>query len=129
MADVHISPHTVMFLNGMGHDVVRVNSVMAPTALDSEILVKAIEEGRVVLTQDLGFSSLIASENLRAPSLITLRLRDKRVSNVNRRLDDVLPALENAVTMGVMATVTDSRVRVRHLPPRLSPTPNGFVSR
>ena len=38
IADVHISPRTVQFLNSIGHDVVTVQSVLPPDAPDREIV-------------------------------------------------------------------------------------------
>jgi len=60
IADIHISPRTVEQLIESGHDVVRVNDVLSFTATDEEIVAKAIEDDRTILTQDLDFSSIIA---------------------------------------------------------------------
>ncbi|MBI5627911.1 MAG: DUF5615 family PIN-like protein, partial [Candidatus Rokubacteria bacterium] len=59
LADLHISPRTVRFLQALGHDVVRVPDLMSPRATDAEIVLMAIQEGRVILTQDLDFSALV----------------------------------------------------------------------
>ena len=116
IADVHISPRTVQFLNSIGHDVVTVQSVLPPDAPDREIVRMASQLGRVVLTQDLGFSGILAKAGLTKPSLVSLRLSDPRVDNVNQRLRQVLPTLEGDVAEGIIATVEDDRVRVRRLP-------------
>jgi predicted nuclease of predicted toxin-antitoxin system len=58
LADMHISPRTVGHLRASGHDVVRVNALLPPTAADEDVLRLAISEKRVVLTQDLDFSRL-----------------------------------------------------------------------
>jgi predicted nuclease of predicted toxin-antitoxin system len=60
LADMHISPRTVAWLRSLGHDVVRVDEVLQPTASDEAIVDRARKEGRVVLTQDLDFSAIIA---------------------------------------------------------------------
>ena len=60
LADMHISPRTVEFLRTHGHDVVRVNEILPPQATDEEIVARADEDGRIVLTQDLDFSAIIA---------------------------------------------------------------------
>jgi predicted nuclease of predicted toxin-antitoxin system len=115
LADIHISPRTVRFLNGLAHDVVRVDSVLPVTASDEEIVAKAVEEGRAVLTQDLDFSDIVALSGKAAPSLVSLRLSDSRVENVNRILELALPTLEGGKA-GFIASVEDSRVRTRPLP-------------
>ena len=38
LADLNISPSTVSFLRDLGHDVVRVDAVLANTASDQEIV-------------------------------------------------------------------------------------------
>ena len=118
IADVHISPSTVRSLNELGHDVIRVNAVLPNNTADREIVNWAAANDRVVLTQDLDFSDIIALSGADKPSLITLRLSDSRVDNVNGILQSVLPELEREVVNGMIATVEDNRVRVRALPVR-----------
>lgn len=60
LADIHISPDTVRFLRDAGHDAVRVNEVLPPTSSDRGIVAYARAEGRIVLTQDLDFSAIVA---------------------------------------------------------------------
>ena len=81
-ADMHISPLTVQHLTERGHDVVRSNSVLPDNAPDDEIAMRAMTDNRAVLTQDLGFSTMIALSGAIRPSIITLRLSDSRVENV-----------------------------------------------
>lgn len=116
LADIHISSRTVRFLNDCGHDVIPITSVLAPTAPDDEIVAKAIEFRRVVLTQDLDFSEIVALSGRTEPSVISIRLFDSRVENVNRKLELALPMLENDVLAGVIATVEEFCVRTRFLP-------------
>ena len=116
LADIHISPRTVQFLNDRGHDVMPMTSVLAATAADDEIVAKAVELQRTVVTQDLDFSEIVALSRKTEPSVVLLRLSDSRVDNVNRKLELVLPMLEDAVADGVIATVEDYRIRVRSLP-------------
>ena len=116
LADVHISPTTVQYLNRLGHDAIRATSVLPPAAPDDDIVAKAIELGRAMLTQDLDFSDIVALSGKADPSLITLWLSDSRVENVNRVLASVLPTLEEEVDRGIIATVEDNRVRTRRLP-------------
>ena len=116
LADVHISPSTVQHLNELGHDAIRSNAVLPDNAPDRDIVAWAAANGRVALTQDLDFSEIVALSGATQPSLITLRLSDSRVENVNRVLESVLPKLEDAVEAGIAATVEDGRVRIRRLP-------------
>jgi predicted nuclease of predicted toxin-antitoxin system len=116
VADMHISPRTVLHLRRSGHDVVRVSEILPPTAPDEDVLAVAITENRVVLTQDLDFSRLVAVSGNVHPSVISLRLSSSRVEHVHQILDRVLPGLESIVVEGAIVAVEDERVRRRSLP-------------
>lgn len=118
LADVHISPLTVEVLRSQGYDIVRTTDLLPATASDAEILELARVEGKVVLTQDLDFSMLVALSNYGLHSLITLRLSSARPDVVAQRLLDVLPTVETELTEGAAITISDDSVRVRKLPIR-----------
>ncbi len=50
LADLQISPRTVLFLRELGHDVVRVSDVLPGTTADRVIVEFARENERVILT-------------------------------------------------------------------------------
>ena len=116
LADMHISPETVGFLRRLGHDVIRVNAVMAASAPDQSIIAYAAQNDRVVLTQDLDFSALIALSGATRPSVITLRLSSSRIEHVNGILEKLLPTVEAEVNTGCLITAEDHAVRCRLLP-------------
>lgn len=113
---MHISPETVIFLRKRGHDVLRVDEVLPPTASDQSIIEEAAREHRAVLTQDLDFSALIAVSGASHPSIITLRLASSRVEHVNATLERVLPVLAEDIDGGTLITVEDHGIRKRSLP-------------
>jgi predicted nuclease of predicted toxin-antitoxin system len=94
LADLHISPQTVVFLKSLGHDVIRVGDVVPINATDELIIEQARRDSRIILTQDLDFSRLIAISGESAPSLISLRLNSSRIEYVNTLLSRVLPDLD-----------------------------------
>jgi predicted nuclease of predicted toxin-antitoxin system len=116
LADMHISPVTVRFLQGLGHEAVRINEVMTLNASDREIVERAGSSERVILTQDLDFSEIIALSGKMKPSLISLRLSSSRIEFVNAILEKVLPRIEKDVEKGVIISVEDDKIRIRHLP-------------
>jgi len=122
LADVHISPLTVAALRLQGYDVVRTTDLLPATATDAEILELARVEGKVVLTQDLDFSMLVALSNYGVPSLITLRLSSAKPDVVAQRLLDVLPTVKTALMEGAAISISDDSVRVRKLPMRRNNT-------
>jgi predicted nuclease of predicted toxin-antitoxin system len=116
LADAHVSSRTVEFLRTLGHDVQRVVDVLPPASADEAIVELAASDSRIILTQDLDFSAIIALRGESFPSLISLRLSSSRVEHVNGVLERILPQVEAAVVAGSIVTVEDQRIRVRSLP-------------
>jgi predicted nuclease of predicted toxin-antitoxin system len=97
---------------------VRVSNFLPANASDTEILDLARHEGRVVITQDVDFSALLALGGQNQPSLVTLRLLNTDPDVVTARLREVFPRVENALRQGSAVTVEEDTVRVRQLPIR-----------
>jgi len=118
LADVHISPLTVAVLKLQGYDILRSTDLLPATAADIDILELARVEGRIIITQDLDFSMLIAVGKYNQPSLVTLRLSSAKPDVITQRLLEVLPQLEEELTQGSALTIDDNSVRIRKLPIR-----------
>jgi len=118
LADMNISPQTVTFLQQQGWDIVRVVEVLPATTPDPEIMEFARREERVIVTQDLDFSTLLALGGYNQPSLITLRLSASDPDTVNQKLIKVLPGVEELLEEGCAVTIQDTNVRIRKLPIR-----------
>lgn len=86
LANMTISPKTVEALRQQGWDIVRVSQLLPVNASDQEILDLARQEDRVVVTQDLDFSALLALGGYNRPSLITLRLSVSNPETVTKKL-------------------------------------------
>jgi predicted nuclease of predicted toxin-antitoxin system len=113
---MNLSPRTVEALQRQGWDIVRVSDLLPVTASDEEILELAQREGRVIVTQDLDFSALLALGDYSRPSLITLRLSFTDPETVTCRLLDVVPGIEHRLREGLAVTIEDVSVRARRLP-------------
>jgi predicted nuclease of predicted toxin-antitoxin system len=109
-------PTTVRFLRSLGHDVLRVDDLLAPTATDEAVVAAASRDGRYILTQDLDFSAIVALSGRTVPSVISLRLSSSRVERVNSVLQEVLSVVEPDLLQGAIVAVEDGRIRVRRLP-------------
>ena len=116
LADMNISPKTVAALRQRGWDIVRVPEFLPVDAPNQEMLQLARQEDRVVVTQDLDFSALLALDGYDRPSLITLRLPASDPETVTQRLLEVLPYVERHLQKGCAVTIEDVVVRVRLLP-------------
>ena len=85
-------------------------------AEDSEILKFASQQNRVIITQDLDFSSLLALGGYEKPSLITFRLSVPDPEIITRKLLAVLPDIEEGLLEGCAVVIDDRRTRLRRLP-------------
>ena len=116
LVDMNLSPKTVTNLQQHGWDVLRVAQVLPMDTEDSEILEYARQEDRVIITQDLDFSSLLALGGYRKPSLITFRLSVPDPETITQKLLELLPDIVNRLAEGCVVTIDDRKVRVRRLP-------------
>jgi len=116
LANMNISPRTVEALRQHGWDIVRASEFLSVNASDQAILSFARREGRVVVTQDLDFSALLALGGYERPRLITLRLAVSDPETITRRLLDELPRFEQVLRESCAITIEDIAVRVRKLP-------------
>lgn len=116
LADMNISPQTVNALQEKGVDIVRVSRILPVTSSDAEILNLARKEKRVVVTQDLDFSSLLALGGFDSPSLITMRMTVSDPEAITKKLLEVLPEIQDVLSKGCAITVDDYSFRIRWLP-------------
>ena len=116
LADAGISPKTVAFLNAAGHDAVHVRQIGLQRALDADIVRRARQEGRVVLTFDLDFGQILALGVADSPSVVIFRLSDETSTSVNWKLEAVITERRAELEQGALILVEDGRYRMRPLP-------------
>lgn len=63
LADAGVSPRTVEFLSGLGHDAVHVRTLGLQRSPDGELVNQARADSRIVLTFDLDFGEILALES------------------------------------------------------------------
>ena len=115
---MNISPQSVTALRDLGWDIIRVTAVLPHNAPDDEILAWARDNDRVLVTQDLDFSTLLALSGFSQPSLITLRLNNADPDSVTEKLLMALEQHESILAQGYAVTVTPFAIRTRKLPVR-----------
>jgi len=116
LADMNVSPVTVEQLKNLKWDIIRVSEIMDIRSRDTEILLYAKENDRVIITQDLDFSTLLAISGYKKPSLINLRLEENRPDSVAKRLLMAVAGMENELAEGAVLSVDDVSIRYRLLP-------------
>jgi predicted nuclease of predicted toxin-antitoxin system len=107
---------TVHALRERGHDAVHLEEVRLERLPDREILERARQERRVILTFDLDFGDLLAAGILDTPSVLVFRLQNQTPSSVTPRLLAVLSETQPELEAGAVVIVEEARYRIRRLP-------------
>jgi predicted nuclease of predicted toxin-antitoxin system len=105
LLDMGLAQSTAEFLKSLGHAAVHLRDEGLQRLPDDEIVTKAKNEQRVIITHDLDFGRIV-----------TLRLTDMSPRVVNRALSAVLDDAAGALREGALVTVTDGGIRIRTLP-------------
>jgi len=116
LLDMGIAQATGRHLRASGHDVVHLLEQQLACLPDDQIVAKAQEEGRAIVTHDLDFGRIVALSGRSVPSVVTLRLGDMTPARVNVALDTALRAAGRSLEKGALVTITDRGIRVRVLP-------------
>jgi len=98
-----------------GHDAVHLREIGLQRMVDPDILEKARIEGRILLTMDLGFGSLLAASS-QLPSVVIFRLDVETPARVNAHLASVLAGYQGQLETGALPSVREKVVRIRVLP-------------
>jgi predicted nuclease of predicted toxin-antitoxin system len=112
LVDASSGMAVVRYLREIGHDVAAVAEMM-PHAPDHEILVLAVDENRILITNDKDFGELIYRNGLNHAGVLFLRPRDENPSSRVSMLEFVLNNHSSQLP-GSFVVVTEDRVRIRH---------------
>jgi predicted nuclease of predicted toxin-antitoxin system len=116
---MNISPLTVEQLRARGWNISRVSEIMEKESSDIDILIYAQMQNKVVITQDLDFSTLLALRGYTKPSVINLRLENPRPDLVSARIIDVVSMMQKELEEGVVISVDETSARYKNLPIRV----------
>ena len=116
IVDMPLSPALASWLNGEGHDAVHAASLGLHRATDGEIITRAIEESRTIITADLDYPRLLALARAEGPSLILFRGGDWSEAELVARMQQILGSLPDPDIARSLLVVTRDRVRRRRLP-------------
>ena len=116
LLDMGLAQRTAVHLRNLGFDAVHLRDQGLQRMPDNDIVIKAIQEDRIILTHDLDFGRIVALSGAGLPSVATFRLANMRPDNVNRHLVDLLERFGDELSAGALASVTDESIRIRRLP-------------
>ena len=103
----------VGYLRQSGHDVLSVAEAM-PGAPDEEGLARAVREGRILVTNDKDFGTLVFRGGWAPAGVLLLRLQDERPARRVQVLASVLEHFGDRLA-GHFIVATERGVRVRPL--------------
>jgi predicted nuclease of predicted toxin-antitoxin system len=101
------------YLKDAGHDVLLVGEVM-PQADDTEILTRAFEEQRIVITNDKDFGELAVHSGQPNSGVVLLRLRDEGNTSRVRVIAALVEQYAGRLS-GNFVVVKEKSVRIRQL--------------
>jgi predicted nuclease of predicted toxin-antitoxin system len=88
-----LSPGLAQWLSDQGHDAVHAGNLGLQRAQDSDIIARARQGSRTVVTADLDYPRLLALARTIEPSLILFRHSNWSEADVVARLSEVLAGL------------------------------------
>ncbi len=114
VVDANLPPEIVDFLIEQGHDAVYSATLLSSRSPDTDVVARAAEEGRILLTRDLGIAEIILNSGRRVPSLITMRLGSSSTEILVQALAS-LAALEEPLLHGALVTIDEKGARAHPL--------------
>jgi len=116
LLDMNLSPRLATVFREKGYESVHWIEVGPPKADDRDILRWANENGWIIVTNDLDFGAILASEGLRFPSVIQIRRLELFPDSLFPILERVIQRFANELKRGAIIVVDEKKMRVRPLP-------------
>ena len=103
-------------LRRAGHDAVHLVEYDMLRSDDVDVLIRARDEERTVVSADSDFAMLLATQKGTRPSFVLFRHRTGSPASQLEQLIARLPSITKALEEGSIVVFEESRIRVRKLP-------------
>ena len=111
-----IASKVAIWLKSLGHDSIHLNDEGLYSLADEDIIEKAINEKRIILTADMDFGQLLSINSIRSVSVIQFRVSDFTPQNIIIKLELLFEKFADQLNSEFIITVEDNRIRYRKLP-------------
>ena len=116
LLDQGLPRSTAELLRTAGHDAVHTGEIGMARAEDQAIIDHAVAEGRVVVTLDSDFHTLLALAGASTPSVVRIRIQGMRAQKCAEVIESVLQACQDDLEEGAAVSVNETQVRIHKLP-------------
>jgi predicted nuclease of predicted toxin-antitoxin system len=117
LIDNALSPVVASLLRDAGHDALHVRDLGLAAAEDDALVARAANDGRVVVSADTDFGTILALRVLRSPSFILWRrAAPRRPEHQAPVIASVIAAAEAELDLGAVVVIEANRIRIRRLP-------------
>jgi predicted nuclease of predicted toxin-antitoxin system len=103
-------------LRESGHECLHVAEIGMGTALDRDILSRAIELDSIVVTLDADFHAIVALSGAKRPSIIRLRMEGLRAPAITSFVISALNKFQTELESGAFVTIKRHKITCHRLP-------------
>ena len=107
---------TAAILSSSGIDTVHAGDAGLARSSDVEIIRRARNDGRLIVTLDSDFHTIMALSMATNPSVIRIRIEGLKAEEMAGLIENVIEKTGDDLTEGAIVSVTENRIRVRSLP-------------
>lgn len=115
LVDQPVSWEIARDLTDAGHDAIHVRDLGMSASDDTDILQRALDEHRIIVTHDTDYGTLLVTGRRSIPSVILFRMRDGRPATQSAMLRLYLPDVAEELEAGAIVVIDDATIRVRRL--------------
>jgi predicted nuclease of predicted toxin-antitoxin system len=112
--DQDVYAATAQFFRSLGHDVVTAAEAGCSRATDAELLHKAQEQGRILVTRDRDYGSLVFVQGT-GSGVMYLRILPSTIKSVHQEIESVLRAHSEEELNKAFVVIEQGRHRYRKL--------------